>query len=281
MKIKKISKALAKNTFLEVLDEIRSNLPPDPYLRGSLFACKVAVASFFDLYPDESKEFWDQLKQHVPEINEALLSSEEFQQSLALTFETLLRTRQERKRALIKQIYLNGYVSTDNRYEANLERFYRIAQEISLEALEYLKFIADEILPRKEKWAKEEVAKMEGKHEGSVEWWEKLTMRRKPDSEIIMRWIYEEFNPNSEIVKARIPNVLQDKSLSKEQFEKEREKENQYAEISSELLALGIFRTIVSGGGGFGDGASNAQTLTEFGHEFIRFVQTLSHINTL
>lgn len=276
MKIKQISKALAKNTFLAVLDEIQSNLPPDPYLKGSLFACKVAVASFFDLYPEESKEFWDQLKQHTPQIKEELLSSKEFQQSLALTFEALLRTREARKRALIKQIYLSGYISTDDRHEMNLERFYRVSQEISLEALEYLKFIAEEILPRKEKWAKEEVAKMKGNHEGSVEWWEELTMRRKPDSEIIMRWIYEEFNPNSEIVKARIPNVLQDKSLSKAQFEKEREKENQYAEISSELLSLGIFRTIVSGGGGFGGGASNAQTLTEFGHEFIKFVRTLS-----
>ena len=49
----------------------------------------------------------------------------------------------------------------------------------------------------KEKRAQEEVVKMKGKHEGSVEWWEKLTMRRGPDSEITMSWIYEEFNPNS------------------------------------------------------------------------------------
>jgi len=257
------------------MDEIEKNLPPNPYTRGSLFFCKVAVWSFFDLYPDEGKEFWNLLKKHVPQLKEEILSSQEFQQSLAITFEALIRTREIKKRKLIQQIYLDGYVSAEDRHLINLERFYRVAQEISLESLEYLKFISEVIIPRKEKWAKEEVAKMKGKHEGSVEWWEELTMRQKPDSEVIMHWIYEEFNPNSEIVKSRIPNISQDKNLSKAQFEEERKKQNQYAEISSELLSLGIFRVGVKDGG-IGSGASKVEFLTEFGYKFIDFVKTLS-----
>jgi len=276
MKIAKVSQTVAKNTLLEILDEIKSNLPPNPYLKGSLFACKVAVASFFDLYQDEGKEFWNQLREHIARLREELLNSKEFQQSLALTFETLLRTREERKRALIKKIYLDGYISVDDRQVMNLERFYRVSQEISLEALEYLKFIGKEILPRKEKWARKEVSKMNKENrEGDDKWWFRLNMRRKPDSEIIMQWIYDEFNPNSKIVQARIPNVLEDGKLRKKQFEREREKENQYAEISSELLSLGLFRYIVSSGG-WGSSASGSQTLTKFGHEFIKFVEAMS-----
>lgn len=276
MKIKQISKSLVKNTFLTILDDVRANLPPEPYLRGSLFACRVAVASFFDLYPTEGQEFWELLKEYTPKINEKLLSSEEFQQSLAITFETLLRTREKKKRDLIKQIYLDGYISVEDRQNMNLERFYRVAHEISLEALEYLKFIVDEIIPRKEKWAREEVAKMNKENrEKDDEWWFKRKMEEKPESEIITHWIYEEYNPNSETVKNRMPDIKNNRSLMDRQWEEERKKYKQYSEIASEFVSLGIFRTIVKDGG-IGSGASKAESFTEFGLRFIDFVRNLS-----
>jgi len=276
MKIKQISKSLVKNTCLTILDDIRANLPPVPYFKGSLFVCRVAIGSFFDLYQTEGQEFWELLEQYTPKIKEKLLSSQEFQQSLTITFETLFRTREKKKRDLIKQIYLNGYISAEDRENMNLERFYRVAQEISLEALEYLKFIVDEIIPKKEKWAREEVAKMNKENrEKDDEWWFKRTMEGKPDSEIITQWIYEEYNPKSQIVKNRIPNLDDDKALKAKQWEEETKKYKQYNEIASELVALGIFKTIVKDGG-IGSGASKAESFTEFGLRFIDFVRSLS-----
>lgn len=276
MKITKPASSIAKNVFLTLLEEIEKHLPSDPYIKSSLFFCKVAVASFFDLYPNEGKEFWNLLKQHVPQLTQEMLSSQEFQQSLAITFEALLRTREVKKRKLIQQIYLNGYISAEDRQEMNLERFYRVAQEISLEALEYLKFIAEIIIPRIEKWAKEEVAKMNKENrEKDDAWWVKSYMERKSISEAIMEWIYEEYDPNSKSVKNRIPNIEKDKSLMEKQWEEEKMKQKQYAEISSELTSLGIFRTGVKDGG-IGSAAGQVEFLTDFGHKFIDFIKALS-----
>lgn len=278
MKITKPASTIAKNVFLTLLEEIEKHLPSDPYIKSSLFFCKVAVASFFDLYPDEGKKFWNLLKQHIPQLTEEMLSSQEFQQSLAITFEALLRTREVKKRKLIQQIYLNGYISAEDRQEMNLERFYRVAQEISLEALEYLKFIAEVIIPRIEKWAKEEVEKMIKENRDKDDaWWIKSYIERKSISEAIMEWIYEEYDPNSKIVKNRIPNIEKDKSLMEKQWKEEKMKQKQYEEMSSELLSLGIFRIYVKSVNGFGGGtASGEHTLTDFGYRFIDFVKALS-----
>lgn len=275
-KIKKALATIGKNAILTTLDEIEKFIPPSFYTHNVLFACKIAATSFFDLYPGEYKEFLELIRAKINQISGELFSSNEFQQSLALTFETLLRTREQKKRDLIRKIYLEGYLPAEERYKVNLERFYRIAQEISIEGLEYLKFINDEILPIKEKWARGEVKKMNKENrEHNDDWWLRLTMRNKPDSEIIMQWIYNEYNPNSKKVQAGTPNVLKGKQLREKQFAEEEEKYNQYAEVASELISLGIFKTVVSGGL-VGQGASSSQTLTEFGQEFIKFVKGLS-----
>jgi hypothetical protein len=198
--------AIIKNIVIPFVDEVLGYAPTPPSVKGAWFACKVSYGLFTDLYPDEGKEFLIQVRKNALEIGDILISSKDFQQSLALTFETLLRTRESRKRDLIKAVYLNGYIPAEDRYKIALERFYRVGQEISLEALEYLKFIDETIIPLKEKWAREEVAKMsKEKRENDDEWWFKLNLQRKPDTEIIVQWIYEEFNPNSQRLKKDFP----------------------------------------------------------------------------
>lgn len=272
----KTKTAIVKNILIPFIDEVLGYTPAPPQLKGAWFACKVSYGLFTDLYPDEGKEFLENVRENAVQIGEVLISSKDFQQSLALTLETLLRTRDKRKRDLIRAIYLNGYIPIEDRQQMTLERFYKTSQEVSLEALEYLKFIDEVIIPLKEKWAKEEVAKMNKENrENDDEWWFKLNMQRKPDSEVIVHWIYEEFNPNSPKIKERFPGIEKDKSLTAKQFEEERKRLNLFAEISSELLSLGIFRQIVTGGL-VGQGAGSAQTLTEFGHQFINFVRLSS-----
>jgi hypothetical protein len=52
---------------------------------------------------------------------------------------------------------------------------------------------------------------------------------------------------------------------------------NLLAEISSELLSLGVFRNIVTGGL-VGQGAGSSQTLSKFGQGFIKYVRLSSMI---
>lgn len=271
--VKKTGVAVTKNTVLAIMDQLSPLAAFDPYVFGTFFACKVAIASFFDLYPEEAKPFWSEVRLGMDQLTGEPMSSEEFQQSLVITFETLLRTREKRKRELIKKIFINGYISDQDRHDFDLERFYRVAHEISVGGLEYLKFISDVIMPIKLKWATAEVAKMNGNHEGSVEWWIKRTLQGESDSKVITKWIYQEYDPNSEAVKStRLPNQ-DEKDFNAIAFEKERGKLDQYAEVASEFVSLGIFRERVEGGGMMGGGAGAAQSMTEFGHKFMEFVK--------
>lgn len=270
--------AIVKNIIIPFIDEVLGYTAIPPQVKGAWFACKVSYGLFTDLYPNEGKEFLEQVRKNAIEIGDILISSKDFQQSLALTFETLLRTRERRKRDLIKEVYLNGYIPAEDRYKMTLERFYRIGQEISLEALEYLKFIDETIIPLKENWAREEVTKMSKENrENDDEWWFRLNLQRKPDTEIIVQWIYEEFNPNSPKVKKRFPNIEKDKALTAKQFDEERKRLNLLAEISNELLSLGIFRNLVTGGL-IGQGVGSSQTLSKFGQEFIKYVRLSSKL---
>lgn len=272
----KTETAIIKNIVIPFIDEILSYVLIPPQVKGAWFACKVSYGLFTDLYPDEGKEFLEKVRSNAIQIGDTLISSKDFQQSLALTLEVLLRTREKKKRDLIKTIYLDGYISSENRQEMALERFYRIGQEISLEALEYLKFINETVLPIKEKWAREEVAKMnKGNQDNDDEWWFKLNLQRKPDTEIIVQYIYEKFNPNSAIVKEKFPGVETDKYLTAMQFEEEKKMLDLLAEISNELLSLGIFRNIINSGS-FGGGAGSSQTLSKFGQEFIKYFRLTS-----
>lgn len=134
----KPKRAIVKNISIPILDSViaTSSLPAE--FKGAWFAVKAAYLLFADLYPQESSDFISLVKIHLAEVEKELVESKQFQQSLALTLETLLRTRSERKRKIIVEIFLNGYISANERETAQIERLYRVTQEISLEAVEPL-----------------------------------------------------------------------------------------------------------------------------------------------
>lgn len=266
----KPKRAIVKNISIPILDYAiaTSTLPTE--LKGAWLAVRTSYLLFTDLYPQESVDFMTQVKINLSEIEKELVESRQFQQSLALTLETLLRTRNERKRKLIAQIFLNGYISITSRETAQIERLYRVTQEISLEAIEHLIFIHTTILPMKRKAVEQKVAaekKPERQHDD--EWWINHYMHMEADSIYIMNWLYNEFNPNSKLVQQRVPNVLNQSRLRDQQFEQEKHQSKHFAELGSELLSLGIMRTVALYDG-------NGYILTEFGKQLIGFIKTIA-----
>lgn len=267
-----MSKSLAfnKNILVPILDELVNSIP-DPSVRlqvkGVWATLKFSYLLYADVLPNESAKFMKKIKKNINNIQGELMKSSEFQQSLLLTFETLLRTREEEKRKVIETVFLCGFIASLDRQKFYLERFYRVAQEISIAGLEHLNFISKTIFPLKEKIIREEVAKMNKQNrDNDDEWWYKLEYYRKPDSEVIQLWIHDEYDANSPKVKAYAPpeNTNEWKKWMNQIGDKKRQIENNFAEITSELLSLGIFRSIATYNG-------NAYTLTAFGREFIEY----------
>lgn len=261
----KVKRALVKNISIPIIDSVMASAPVE--LKGAWFAVRAAYGFYTDLYPQEGNKFMNDVKSHISQVNEQIISSKQFQQALALTLETLLKTRELQKRKIIMQLFLTGYITPEQRERVYIERFYRVCQEISLEALEHLIFIDKVILPMKYAAIQEKVrTEKSTERENSDEWWIDHYHRLEPDSSYIMKWVYNEFNPNSELVNARTPNILDNKDLTRDQFEKEKEQSRLFAEFASELLSLGIFRAISAYDG-------MAYSLTDFGKDFIRYAK--------
>lgn len=110
------------------------------------------------------------------------------------------------------------------------------------------------------------VAERKPERQHDDQWWINHYMNMEPDSNHIMQWVFNEFNPNSKIVQQRIPNVLTQPLLRDQQFEKEKQQSKRFAELSSELLSFGIIRTVALYDG-------NGYTLTEFGKQLMDFIK--------
>ena len=72
-------------------------------------------------------DFMKKVHKHMGGITEEIVKSTEFQQSLLVTFDALIRTRNEEKRSVIKNVYLTGYISSKNKQEFELERLYPVS----------------------------------------------------------------------------------------------------------------------------------------------------------
>lgn len=275
----RIRRSLAKNTAFPSIEAFTAALviqdPQLALLGGGFFVLRLAYMTLADLYPTEAEEFIQQVEQNSSKVTDEVLNSPKFRQSMLTTFESLYRARDKRKRTLIKQIYLGGYLPSKDRENINLDRLYDICQRISPEAIEHLRFLQKEILPMKLEAIKAQVAEekknTDGNRENSDEWWVELYMRREGESRFVGEWVYRNFNPNSEKVKAETPEVDTDKVLVAQQFEKEKEQQNRMAELTSELISLGIFRqsdAIIGGG--------LAYHLTDFGKEFIMYLRDIN-----
>jgi len=264
-----IKSKFVKNFSLPIIDTVIANPSTPMTLKGAWVAFKIAYCLFDDLYPTESQEFLKQVRGNIIDIGVELYNSKEFQQSLLITFETLLRTRDEKKRHLIKSIFLNQYMQSNNRNKVSLERLYRVIDEISIEALEHLKFIDEQILPMKLETAKKKLEEMNKENrEHGDNWWLNRFLEDEHESKHIQNWLYMEFNPNSPKLKAKDPTLGSDKLVNSKWFAKEKAWSKSFHELSSELINLGIFRQVSAYDGleyGF----------TEFGRQFLIYIKNI------
>src|SRR5947207_822582 len=123
---------------------------------------------------------------YIGGITEALIMSTDFQQSLLITFDALIKARTEEKRCIIKSAYMNGYIPAEDREAFELERIYQVSHNISLDAVKYLRFLKKEIMPMYLADTQEQT-EHQGIQEGG-------TVRAEPLSYSITKWIHINFN---------------------------------------------------------------------------------------
>lgn len=247
----------------------------DPKLMIFLGLCKIFIALPMGARKTRAIEFMQFLKDNTPMLSESLFEMESFQDGLLHSFETFLRERNEAKRRAVQRIFL-GFAASGDKERFQLERFNAVLSQISLEAIEYLSFINNLILPRMTKHWEEDAARLSaipisaGGQDAA--WWMKSYRNTDPVTKHIKKWIYDTYDPNTEGVKARHNYDGQDHEKLNAIYALKQPEDRHLAEMTAELLSLGIFRTILTGGGSIGGDPPDEHTFTDFGWAFLSYV---------
>lgn len=225
-------------------------------------AVTLAAGVYYSLKPDESIKFLKLLDKHAKKVGQTILENEDVKHALFNTLEALSATNEAKKREIIQKVFLDGIIDEPSRQKINFEKMLATCQMISIEAIEYLRFIKKTILPMKEERAWQEVNGMNKKNrENDDEWWLNLQMTRIPESNIINIWINQEYSPNSEKIIKMVPGIQKDTEKAKPYFEKENQIRAESVEMMAELVSLGIMR-----------GSGSNIFISLFGRIFIEFI---------
>jgi hypothetical protein len=101
---------------------------------------------FFSLQQEKINEFVQFIRDNPEAFTKKILATKEFQEGFLITFEQYLKQRGEKKRKIIQRIFL-GFTITKDKENFELERMYTALNSLSLEGIQYLKFIKEEIFP--------------------------------------------------------------------------------------------------------------------------------------
>lgn len=272
----KLNNALA-TTALSLVDIIVDAIP-DPELKLKLktltYAVKIPYAFFKELLPTEADEFIKELMQ-PGKISDIVIHSSEFQQALGNTLQNLAYVNDREKREIIKKAFTGAYISQDEYAKKHLDRLQETAQRISIPALQHLLFIKRDILPL---WLRrvDELSNVSNVLPGyTLEEFKALKRRTTAISLVYDSW-YEK--RKQEVTAAFNRSDTQDTRKAYDLSGADESKHRtQFMEYWDEYASFGIFRQGNDPSiGTYGGGSGTVRYLTQFGEEFIKYLEGIS-----
>lgn len=255
----------------EVVDAIATTIP------GINIAWKLSKAYFgrgMKLRAQRALEWIEFVRDNLGKFSQKLFEQEEFQDCFVLLLEAYIKERAEKKRKIYQELLLG--LTEKNKEELEkfeLEKMIWTTNQISFEAFNVLSFIKSNLLEKVEEDIKNELSVF--KEQEGVEGirLKDITRARVIISDYISKWIHENYNLNSEIVKAKYNYTNESpKELTHEISYKEHLKEKELKGPLPELANLGILiekNGTATWGGTVGSGYS----LSEFGNKFILYLK--------
>ncbi|MFH1648582.1 MAG: hypothetical protein ABIA11_02555 [Patescibacteria group bacterium] len=254
----------------EVVDAIATTIP------GINIAWKLSKAYFgrsMRLREQRALEWVEFVRDNLNQFSQKLFVQEKFQDCFVMLLEVYIKERAEKKRKIHQKLLL-GLTEKNKKEleEFELEKMIWITNQISFDALNVLNFIKSNLLQKIE----EDVQKLLSvfKDQEGVEGirLEDITRARIIVSDYISKWIYENYNTNSDAVKVKYgyTNTPQKDLWHKIAYE-EHLKEKELMGPLPELANLGILiekNGTATWGGTVGSGYS----LSEFGYKYILYL---------
>jgi hypothetical protein len=213
-----------------------------PYITFWLSLAQSFYWNALKLRQERALEFFEFIKNNTWNFSKEIVQTEEFQDCFVLTLESYIRQRNQKKRIIIQNIFL-WYNQRDKKLteEFEMEKLYNINALISIEAIEWLKFIKYVLIPIKEEYITKKSIESE-----IPNWWKNKERRkdlfdeREPITKFWNEYIYDIYNPNSEKVKEKYWWKINSKEINN-LFDREQYEQRKNQNIVNELNSLWIF----------------------------------------
>lgn len=181
--------------------------------------------------------------------------------------------RTERKRLVVRTVF-EDFARSLNKPDFQLERFTDTVQKISPASIALLGFIKEVIIPYRDEQIHKDLATKNLGTDKPYDWWFEYFKKTKLISKCLGQWVFNRYSPGGKDALEKY-GVKEVKDVpDKEQFrlmDIETAQRNRYNAPSGELTYLGVVANYYSyddwGGGGM------HWTLTDFGYEFIQYIE--------
>ncbi len=249
-----------------------------PGLTTAWKLCKALLGAGLRLRTARALEWVEMVRDNPHVFGEKLLEDESFQDAFVLGLENYIKLRHEEKRAIARTIFL-GLASSNDRDRFALERLHQALGSISVEAIEYLVFLDETIIPRMRADIEAEAARItqnQQKGDEECQWWIKAKWQSETVWDYFEKWLHEEYDPNSDKVKEKYHYNKETSAYDvdvQDIFDIETKLRVKGREMMAEYVSLGLFRVDVKISGGLGGGGGSVQfTITDFGWQFLEYV---------
>ncbi|MFA5770851.1 MAG: hypothetical protein WC894_05160 [Patescibacteria group bacterium] len=142
--IKDFKKGIQIGTQNFLVPSVDSFVALHPEWQFLWFLARGFLLSVFQFQQERINSFVEYLEENKKDFTTEILKTDDFQQAFVITLENYLKVRQKEKLKIVKSIFL-GYTKDVNKEKFELERFYSIVSQISIEGLEFLHFIEQNI----------------------------------------------------------------------------------------------------------------------------------------
>jgi hypothetical protein len=256
---------------------IDTALKTTPGLSIAYSLAKALYGNAMEMRKQRVFEFVEPIVDNPGIFSSKILASEEFQDGFVTMLQVYITLRSEEKRKIVRNVFID-FARSLNKMDFQIERYTDTVQKISPASIALLGFINQEILPYREAEIIEKLHSDNLGDEKPFEWWLALRLKQESVSDYFERWIFHRYNPGGTDMKEKHGNGEQKVIPDKKQFELldiEAAKREELYKPLSELIYLGLISTGVSPGG-IGVVSGMTWTLTDFAHEFIKYLDRKS-----
>lgn len=254
----------------EVVDTIASSIPGIniPYKLA-----KAYVGRGMKLRQQRVLEWVEFIRDNLGKFSEQLFIQEEFQDCFVLLLERYIKERAIKKRKIHQQVLL-GLTSKSKKEieEFELEKTIWTTNQISFEALNVLYFIKTKLLSKIEEDLQKELSLFKDREGVEGIRLEDISRNRIIVSDYISKWIHENYNGNSQVVKSKYGYTTDAPvELRKKISYEEHLKEKELMTPLDELANLGILIKR-NGSATWGGTVGSGYSISAYGYKYMSYL---------